>query len=259
MPKLLVFTPTFGDGPQPATLAAIAALQFDGELVREVSWHNPFPGYDLRNVKLQYQRGRQMVLGGDYDGLLCIEHDMVPPPHAAQTMWNDGAPVVYGVYTLRHNTHMLNLWFKKGDWRKGLSFSFYPELVAQGRRDGRIECAGVGFGCTLIRRHVLEQLDFRDEPDFAPDSPFAWDCLRRGIEQIARFDVPVGHIDGGLVLDPFADGGIVNRVLMLQNASIPIYGKMRELDKDCNYTLPPDVAAELEAAGKATIRNPAYA
>lgn len=254
--KLLIFTPTYGDGPQPATLAAIAALTFDGELVHEISWHNPHfdRANDMRNVIAQYQRGRQMALDGGYDGLLCIEHDMIIPPHAAQTLWDDGAPVVYGVYTLRHESYVMNAWTKRGI-RLGKPMSFYPDLMTSARQAGRVEVGGLGFGCTLIRRHVLEKIPMRNEGGNAPDTPFAKDCLRRGFMQIARFDVACQHIDNGITLEPFMDGGIACRIYALRDATLTLNGQPWALEKERYYTVAPPVAKVWARAGHVRITS----
>jgi hypothetical protein len=252
MPKLLVFTPTYGAGPEPATLASIAAQVFDGDLTHEVSWLNPYPGKDMRNVVAQYQIGRQMTLDGGYDAMLCVEHDMVLPPHAAQTLWDDGSPVVYAVYRLRHSTFVLNAWRKKGR-RLGKPMSFYSNEIQQARQAKRVEVGGLGFGCTLIRRQVLERIPMRNEDNNAPDTPFAKDCLKHGIQQIARFDVACQHIENGVVLEPFGEGGIANRVYALRDAQLPFNGDMWMLERGRYYTVPPSIARAWAATGDVRI------
>jgi hypothetical protein len=60
-----------------------------------------------------------------------------------------------------------------------------------------IEVAGVGMGCTLISRDVLEKLAFRvDEthPSVHNDWVFAYDCQQKGITQKCDTSVVCGHI-----------------------------------------------------------------
>jgi hypothetical protein len=82
--------------------------------------------------------------------------------------------------------------------------------VKKARAQGWIEVSGSGFGCTLIRRKVLEKLDMRRSEiggHPSPDMPFAADCMRNGFKQICRFDVICGHIKpDGDVLIPFERG-----------------------------------------------------
>ena len=91
-----------------------------------------------------------------------------------------------------------------------MSLSLFPEIVNKARAQGWIEVSGSGFGCTLIRRKVLEKLDMRRSEiggHPSPDMPFAADCMRNGFKQICRFDVICGHIKpDGDVLIPFERG-----------------------------------------------------
>lgn len=193
-----------------------------------------------------------MTLDGGYDAMLCVEHDMVLPVHAAQTLWDDGAPVVYGVYRLRHSSFVLNTWQRKGR-HLGKPMSFYPDQINEARQAGRVEVGGLGFGCTLIRREVLERVQMRNEDDNAPDTPFAKDCLRRGIQQIARFDVACQHIENGVTLEAFEEGGIANRVYAPQDVTLLMDDRLWHLERGRYYTVPPSIAQSWAATGQVRI------
>lgn len=258
MPSLLVYTPTYADLLRPETVASVAAQRFDGELVHEISRHNPYPGErNMRNVTAQYQRARQMALDGGYDGLLTVEHDMVLPPDAAQKLWETQADVVYAAYMLRHGTNVLNLWrWTAGARNLGMSLSLYPAELRALRRKGVGRVSGVGFGCTLIRRETLSKIPFRQDPNGnAPDIPFALDCLQRGIVALGRFDVACGHIHEGVVLDAYQHGGIVARAYALQNVTVNLNGESVRLTQGRYYTLPLPVAGELARAGYVRLTN----
>lgn len=80
---------------------------------------------------------------------------------------------------------------------------------------GRIaDVEGIGLGCTLIRRPVLEFVDFRLPDDLAEgtccDWMFAFDCKRLGFTQRAHLGVVCGHLpqhpsSGSLWPDPSAE------------------------------------------------------
>lgn len=256
MTRLLVFTPTFGAGPRDETMAAVAAQQFNGELTHEVSWHNPYPtnGRDMRNVLAQYQRARQMVLDGGYDGLLMVEHDMDIPPNAAQAMWDTPAPVVYAPYLLRHGSNVLSLWQWTDGRNLGMSLSLYPAALAALRKKGVGPVCGVGFGCTLARREVVAKIAFRGPDDQAPDLPFALDCIRAGIKPLGRFDLECGHFHAGNWLWPWRqpEGDIVQRIYMLQNVTVTVDGDSKPLKRGRYYSLPASVREDLIRAGYAT-------
>lgn len=192
-PKLFVFTPTYGDKLRPETVAGIEAQQFAGTLDYRIGRHNPYPDGDLRNVTAQYALARQLFLGGEWDALLAVEHDMVIPPHAAQTLYDSDGDVVYGAYLLRQG-YVLNTRRMDGS------------VLGQRPPDDCAETPGLGFGCTLMRRSVLERIAFRPDPATGTcDATFAADCAAAGVRQVVRFDVACGHIVQGVVMQPYRD------------------------------------------------------
>lgn len=192
-PNVLVFTPTWGDRLAAETVDSVTALEFSGAFTHEIGRHNPFPDGDWRNVTAQYIQAREQFLARDYDALLTVEHDMVVPPHALQTLWDCDADVAYGVYRLGMGL-TLNA--------RGLDGHLCRDHVGVERMDA----LGVGLGCTLIRRSVLERIAFRPDAHTGTcDEPFAADCIAMGVRQIACFDVACGHLRGDLILLPYSD------------------------------------------------------
>lgn len=254
---ILIYTPTYADLLRPETVASIEAQATDVETVHIISDEQPYAGRDTRNVIAHYQQAWRLALDGDYDALLTVEHDMVLPANAVQRLYETDAPVVYGVYMLRHGTKTLSAWQHTGGRNLGMSLSLYPAELKRYRQRGWGEVCGVGWGCTLIRRPVLERITVRQTGDGdAGDIAFATDCVRAGIRQIARFDVPCGHIEpDGNVLDPYRQGGIVRRVLALQNVTVNADGQTVAMKHGRYYSLPPDVAMELQRAGYVIVTN----
>jgi len=253
---ILIFTPTYGDGPDPRTIESVQQQTFT-DYVHEVSWlEAPLPGRRMENVISQYQRAWKMAKDGGYDALLSFEHDMVMKPDAVQKLYDTDSPVVYGVYMLRHGIPTLSAWQYINNRALGMSLSLYPDEVRKGRQQGWLEVCGVGWGCTLIRREVLERVTVRSTaPSDAGDMAFATDCVRGNIRQIARFDVPCEHImPDGTVLHPYR-GGIVARVLALQTLNARVGRESMPMKKDRYYTIPPEDAYELQRAGYVKIQN----
>lgn len=210
----------------------------------------------MENVVAQYQKAWKMALGGGYDALLTLEHDMVIPPNAVQKLYDTDSPVVYAIYMLRHGIPTLSAWQYINNRALGMSLSLYPDEVRKGRQQGWLEVCGVGWGCTLIRREVLERVTVRSTgASDAGDMAFATDCVRGNIRQIARFDVPCEHImPDGTVLHPYR-GGIVARVLALQTLNARVGRESLPMKKDRYYTIPPEDAYELQRAGYVKIQN----
>ena len=175
---------------------------------------------------------------------------MVLPPDALQKLWDVNAPVAYGVYMLRHGSNVLNAWEHAAGRNLGMSLSLYPERLEQAKRRGIVEVSGVGFGCTLIRRAVLESIPFRpDDKAKAPDIPFATDCLRAGIRQVAHFGVACGHVHEGKVLTMSDDSGRMVEAVALQDVTINVRGQTVRLVQGVSYAMPADEAGELVRAG----------
>jgi hypothetical protein len=246
---VLIFTPTYGDGPHPECIPSVNAQVFDGRVEHQVSWHNPYPGRDFRNVLAQYERAHEWLLSSPADALLLVEHDMVLPVDALTKLYATDAPVVYGLYIFRHGMLVLNACRYENHSAVGESLSLYPAEEQAAQRRGWADVSGLGFGCTLIRRSVLEQLRFRPDGDLPlPDRSFALDCVRTGIRQVARFDVPVTHIDGDTRLIVGKDFLMVE-VTALQNVTVPTGNGVHPLIKGRTYKIARPEAVELQRAG----------
>lgn len=255
--KPLIFCATYQvngqDQVMPETLAAIDAIE--GEFDFVLGRFNPYRHGHL-NILHQYQQARKITLEGGYSHLLSIEHDMLPPPSTLDLMLQAGAQVVYGVYLLRHGSKVLNAWRKVNSSYVGMSLDLFPDELAQARAQVVAEVSGVGLGCTMISREVLQRFDFHPAEtninSSVPDVAFATDCLRAGIKQVAHFGIICGHIEpSGNILWPF-EKGKNNMIKIKVNKSVN--GPMGLVLKEGEETeIPASVAAELERAGYISI------
>jgi len=234
--KILLFCPTYKlDNGELAirneTLESISKIKVpEGvDLEVEISTNNLKAITGIRNVDHentlhQYRYARQRILDGNYDYLFIIEHDMIIPEDALVKMLATDSDVVYGLYMFRCFKPILNACRAVNSKWPDMSLSNFPEIVKKAKEQGWIEVSGGGFGCTLIRRKVLETFEMRrNEPvgSPCPDMPFAADCLRHGFKQICRFDVICGHIKpNGDILIPFERGETMSENM---NGSIKIY------------------------------------
>lgn len=163
------------------------------------------------NITANYQRARLLALERRVDALLCIEADLLPPDDALERLNATGADVVYGLYAWR-GQRLWNAYTTVAEDR-GVSLSADPRR-AQAAWGCIVDVEGVGLGCTLIRRPVLECVDFRLPDDLAEgtccDWMFALDCKRLGFTQRAHLGVVCGHFlhhpsSGSLWPDPSAE------------------------------------------------------
>lgn len=259
MPGLLVFTPTCDGGLRDACRQSVLAQDYTGRWEWVIDADDPFPPPDHRNVLAKYQRARRQVLAGDYHALVTVEHDMVLPPDALTKLDATAADVVYGTYVLRHGSNVLNTWQYIGGRNLGESLTLHPQELQRLRQAGQGRVSGVGWGCTLMRRRVLERIKFRDGDGENPagDLAFAVDVQRAGLVAMARFDVACGHIEGDEVLHPW-EIGLINMVEVdaLQSLNVLIAGAVVRLVAGQRYELPGADAHELARAGYVRIVVP---
>lgn len=158
---------------------------------------NPFFDSNGRhNIAHNYNKARKMVLDNDYDALMTVEADMVIPTDALSKMVaHEDADVIYGLYVFRNATGWSA--FTELDEKHGRSLS-KDRNMAKSVWGKTIEVKGVGNGCTLIKRHVLEEIEFRtneEHPTMHQDWWFAYDCQKHGFKQVCDTSIICGHID----------------------------------------------------------------
>ena len=230
-------------------MAAMERQQFSGEWEWVIDDDDPFPPPDHRNVLAKYQRARRRALDEGFDGLVTVEHDMVLPVDALEKLAATDAPVVFGTYALRHGSHVLNTWRYENRRNFGMSLSLYPHELRILRRAKVGRVSGVGWGCTLIRRDVLERAPFVDDGQcMAGDMPFAQWCLAEDVLMLARFDLECGHVEDGKILMPYETTDLV-AVEPLQRVNVLIDGGVVTLEIGQEIALPAFMVHDLERAG----------
>ncbi|MBK8211619.1 MAG: hypothetical protein IPK78_18340, partial [Rhodospirillales bacterium] len=205
MSGTLIFTPTWLTDAGPAmrreTRASIQEQRLPSSL-GAMEWvigvENPFGPHDLRNVLHQYRNAWRAALEGRFDALVTVEHDIrLPDDGALKRLLATDAEVVFGVYMLRHGEPVLNTYRFEGDKNVGQSLTLHRRDLMAARRRATVRVSGVGWGCTLLRRSVLERMDLSDGGGENPagDTAFAAACLQAKIPMLARWDVMCGHYD----------------------------------------------------------------
>lgn len=193
--KVLVFCPLNPNAPRlwGRTVQSIFRLEWEGPLDwLFVAGDNPHDAA-YENVTHNYERARRAALEGGYDALLCVESDMIVPPDAIAGLLACESDVAYGLYVWRHGRRKWSAYTTLED-RRGVSLSDDP-AAAQAAWGGIVDVAGVGLGCTLIRRNVLSGINFRmgDNPKVSCDWYLALDCQAAGFTQRANLGVVCGH------------------------------------------------------------------
>jgi hypothetical protein len=259
--RLMVFTPTYTlpDGTEamaPECAEAVRSQVVNCDVTYEIGRHNPHPGASHKNVLAQFQRAQARFLDGGYDALLTVEHDNVLPDSGAiQRLLDTPGDVVYAPYVLRHGVAVLSTWQYNGDKNLGESLSLKPDELERARAAVVWRVCGVGHGCTLFRRHVLEQIAFRkgDGENYAPDIPFAQDALHAGFVSMGRFDVPVLHRQNEDWLHPYETIGLKRYYCRVTVNALTPDGSRFRLVQGEYVKMTPAQAYDLARAGFVTI------
>jgi len=195
----MIYTPTYRLEPETvhAVLTQRTTIPHDWVVGRDNPYNTgDYHRDDLDNHLYAFQKGRRMCLDGGYDYLWTVESDMIPPPYALERLHATDADIALGTWcTRRTETPVLNV-MRHIDSITGVggSLTYFPEQleVSCGKV---IECAGAGLGCTLIKRRVLEAIEFRphDSRYFHCDLSFSEDCIKHGFIVKADMALLCGH------------------------------------------------------------------
>src|SRR5690606_18039005 len=146
---------------------SLLAQEWVGPLDMVLGRVEPPMGDHFHDLAAKHNEARRLALAGNYDALWVVEYDMILPPDALRKPAEVDADIVYGLYVARQQPwlwlYATTLGLTHVRWlvyspfaTDGLAASLWGQVV---------ESAGVGLGCTLIRRRALERLAFRVPPE----------------------------------------------------------------------------------------------
>lgn len=194
-PRVLVYCPVAPSTPKifGRTMQSIFAMHWTGPLDVVFGREDEPERRGYLNVLDKYNRARDLFLAGPYDAMLTVEADMIVPEVTLERLTRVDADVAYGLYCSRHGRYQWLAYLHLIE-RAGVSITVKPDLMRESW--GRvIETRGVGLGCTLIWRHVLERIPFRcPDVKVANDWYFSLDCQQAGFVQKTDCGVVCGHI-----------------------------------------------------------------
>lgn len=162
------------------------------------------------NICHNYNRARDWCLMADYDAMLTIESDIIPPPDAIERLSACLPPggVAYGLYVFRTTPErrVVNALQWAPGWKSlGQSLSIKGLLAKSWGKVVRV--TGSGLGCTMISREALSKVDFTPTPKVkTPDWAFTTKLHAAGTHQVCDLSVVCGHKDEhGVILTPTID------------------------------------------------------
>jgi hypothetical protein len=170
-------------------------MDFDGQVDYVQMVGGDYASHPYDNIVRKFNEARAMMLANGYDALMTIESDTIVPKDALKRLAAVDADVAYGLYTWRNGFPYWTAYVELDECH-GLPISVMGEEAVKGAWGTVIETKGVGNGCTLIRRKVLEALEFQWTPgEFGCcDWHMAVDCQKLGFVQKHDMGVVCGHI-----------------------------------------------------------------
>lgn len=193
----------------PSVLLGIHNLQWNDVLHWRFSRGGDVPGQKSESCYRKALDIRRVILSSDYDALFIVDDDTLIPPDTLERLVAHEADIAYALYIRRDKGHHWTASHYIGE----------RELDPYGTRDGDmqsawgkvIEVAGVGTGCTLVHRHVLERIPFARRGIHGYDFYLAVDAYRAGLRQVCDTTLNIGHIDvdQNVIYYPSPDGYVV--------------------------------------------------
>jgi len=146
---------------------------------------------DSRNILREY------CLKNDYDYLLSLEQDVVPPKDVIERLLKHDKEITGALYFYLgddNKTLLPMIWIHyEGEYAKRLMFNEIPE-------DKLIEVITCGLGCILIKKEVLGKIKFRYVKDEEPwdDLWFCEDAREKGFKVYVDTGVRCKHYVRGM-------------------------------------------------------------
>jgi GT2 family glycosyltransferase len=141
---------------------------------------------------------REYFLKNDYDYLLSLEQDVVPPKNVIERLMKHKKEICSGLYFKEKGGELIPIMYvhHKDDFAKLLRFEEIPE-------NKLVEVITSGLGCVLISRKVMEKVKFRYEKDSKPwdDVWFCEDAREKDFKVYVDTSVRCKHFIKGMNWD----------------------------------------------------------
>ena len=183
---------TIGSYLDIEVIQSVIKQGFEGENDILLCPYNPFstvrPDWG-QNIVLKQNKAKEIVLKHNYTHLFSVEADVLIPANTLTRLLFDNKDVVCGIYKLHSHSDSL----------KGTIAAFRKEdkiyVSIEAGKDFNwgevIEVDFLPFGCTLIKREVLENIDF----GIGLDAEFSMNCKNKDFKLWADTGIVCEHRD----------------------------------------------------------------
>ncbi|MBU0930262.1 MAG: hypothetical protein KJ623_04280 [Nanoarchaeota archaeon] len=138
---------------------------------------------------------RKKVLEEDYDYLLSLEQDVIPPKDIIENLLKWDKKIISALYfkTDPNGTLTPLLWIKD---EIGIRKAYLDEV----EQNKLVKAAAVGIGCILIHKDVLKNIKFRyeKEKEGFDDVFFCDDAINNGFEVYCDTSIKCKHLIKGM-------------------------------------------------------------
>ena len=176
-------------------LSSIFNLRYSGQL--DHYFANGDDDYSDGNttVTRKYAEARDMFLAGDWTHFVAAEYDMVIPPDGLERLLALDTDIAYSLYVFRHGLREGRYLWSAATTLEERRIETLSKDTATARAawGSVIETKGVGLGFTVIKRHVIASLTFRNWKGVSCDWALAVDAQARGYKQLCDTSVSCGH------------------------------------------------------------------
>jgi len=145
-----------------------------------------------KNIAANLNRARKDFLADGFEYFLNIDSDIIVPPFAINEMIEAGSDIAVGLCRCRYGPPY-NLSCAKQDPKK--DGVYLVQLTEEELAQRFVEVSWYGFGCILIKRHVIEAIPkFEADISFGVDWMFARECHKRGFKAICCTRIKCEHL-----------------------------------------------------------------
>lgn len=173
---------------------------FSKELIKRgisCEWVKPYGKTLMKRIAMSHELCRQYAIKYNFDYLFHLESDVFPPHNIIESLLTARKSVVGALYHIGHgaNSQLMVQLVEENDDESFVSTRMLGEelpLWLDGTVKKVYHC---GLGSLLIHKNVLPHFYFRHEQgkNFHPDSFFAMDLYRKGIEIWADTSIICTH------------------------------------------------------------------